>query len=52
MNWLSRYYTETLNQSTDNVDTLRSVIKLVGADSDVSTNAAIVELIGVGLLQA
>ena len=49
---VARYYTETLNQSTDNVDTLRSVIKLVGADSDVSTNAAIVELIGVGLLQA
>ena len=49
---VAEYYTETLNQSTDDVDTLRDVIKLVGADSDVSTNAAIVELIGVGLLQA
>lgn len=49
---VANYYTETLNQSTDDVDTLRDVLKFVGADTDVSTNAAIVELIGVGLLQA
>lgn len=49
---VANYYTEVLHQSTDDVGTLRNVLKLVGADSDVSSDAAIVELIGVGLLQA
>ena len=48
---VAKYYTEELHQSTDDVDTLRDVIKLVGAGSDVSTSSAIVELIGVGLLE-
>jgi hypothetical protein len=47
---VAKYYTEVLNQSTTDRATLASAIAMVKADSDVSTEAAIVTLIGQGLL--
>jgi Ca2+-binding RTX toxin-like protein len=47
---VAKYYTEVLNQSTTDRATLASAISMVKADSDVSTEAAIVTLIGQGLL--
>jgi hypothetical protein len=47
---VAKYYTEVLNQSTTDRTTLASAIAMVKADSDVSNEAAIVTLIGQGLL--
>jgi hypothetical protein len=46
---VAKYYTEVLNQSTTDRATLASAISMVKADSDVSTEAAIVTLVGQGL---
>jgi hypothetical protein len=47
---VAKYYTEVLNQSTDDVATLRSVMKAVSSNTDVSTPDSIATLIGVALL--
>ena len=47
---VSKYYTETLGQSTDDITTLRSVMAAVSNTSDVSSDEAIASLIGVALL--
>jgi hypothetical protein len=47
---VAKYYTDTLNQSTTDLDTLRDVLEVVTASTDVSSNAAIASLIGVALL--
>jgi hypothetical protein len=47
---VAKYYTEVLNQSTTDRATLASAIAMVKAESDVSNEAAIVTLIGQGLL--
>lgn len=47
---VAQYYTETLNQSTTDRATLGYAIAAVGADSDVSTDAAKIALIGQGLM--
>jgi hypothetical protein len=46
---VARYYTEVMDQSATDVATLQSVLKAVG-DVPASTDAALVELIGLGLL--
>lgn len=47
---VAKYYTETMNQSTTDRATLAAAISAVTATSDVSTEAAVVSLIGQGLL--
>lgn len=47
---VAKYYTETLNQSTTDLETLRDVVQSVSSSTDVSTDAAIVQLIGVALM--
>jgi hypothetical protein len=47
---VAKYYTEILNQSTTDLETLRDVIQSVYSSTDVSTDAAIAQLIGVALL--
>jgi hypothetical protein len=47
---VAKYYTEVMNQSTTDLATLRAAISAVTADSSVSSEAAIVTLIGQGLL--
>ena len=47
---VAKYYTDTLNQSTTDLDTLRDVVQSVTSLTDVSTDAAIAQLIGVALL--
>jgi hypothetical protein len=47
---VAKYYTEVMNQSTTDRATLASAIAMVQPDSNVSTEAAIVTLIGQGLL--
>jgi subtilisin-like proprotein convertase family protein len=47
---VAKYYTETLNQSTTDLETLRDVVQSVTSSTDVSTDAAIAQLIGVSLL--
>ena len=47
---VAKYYTETLNQSTTDLETLRDVVQSVSSSTDVSTDAAIAQLIGVALL--
>jgi hypothetical protein len=47
---VAKYYTETLNQSTTDLETLRDVVQSVSNSTDVSTDAAIAKLIGVALL--
>jgi Ca2+-binding RTX toxin-like protein len=47
---VAKYYTEVLNQNTTDRATLASAIAMVKAESDVSNEAAIVTLIGQGLL--
>ena len=47
---VAKYYTETMNQSTTDRATLAAAISAVTASSDVSTDAAVVTLIGLGLL--
>jgi subtilisin-like proprotein convertase family protein len=47
---VAKYYTDTLNQSTTDLETLRDVVQSVTSSTDVSTDAAIAQLIGVALL--
>jgi Ca2+-binding RTX toxin-like protein len=47
---VSKYYTDTLSQSTDDITTLRSVMAAVTNNTDVSSTEAIASLIGVALL--
>jgi hypothetical protein len=47
---VAKYYTETLNQSTTDLETLRDVVQSVSSSTDVGTDAAIAQLIGVALL--
>jgi hypothetical protein len=47
---VAKYYTDTLNQSTTDLETLRDVVQSVTSLTDVSTDAAIAQLIGVALL--
>jgi hypothetical protein len=47
---VAKYYTETLNQSTTDLETLRDVVQSVTSSTDVSSDAAIAQLIGVALL--
>jgi Ca2+-binding RTX toxin-like protein len=47
---VSKYYTDILSQSTDDVATLRSVIEAVNNSTDVSSPDAIATLIGISLL--
>jgi serralysin len=47
---VAKYYTDVLSQSTADVTTLRSVVKLVTDMTEVSSADAIVKLIGVALI--
>lgn len=47
---VAKYYTEVMNQGTTDLQTLRDVITPVNQNSEVSTGADLVTLIGVGLL--
>jgi Ca2+-binding RTX toxin-like protein len=47
---VAKNYTETLNQSTTDMETLRDVVQSVTSSTDVSTDASIAQLIGVALL--
>jgi hypothetical protein len=47
---VAKYYTETLNQSTTDLETLRDVIQPVTQTTNVSTDAVMAQLIGVALM--
>ena len=47
---VAKYYTETLNQSTTDLETLRDVIQPVTQTSNVSSDAVVAQLIGVALM--
>ncbi len=47
---VAKYYTDTMNQSTTDLETLRDVVQSVSSSTDVSSDAAIAQLIGVALL--
>lgn len=47
---VAKYYTDKLNQSTTDLDTLRDVIFSVTESTNVSTDASVAQLIGVSLL--
>lgn len=47
---VAKFYTETMNQATTDLPTLRAAISAVTTSSDVSADAAVVTLIGQGLL--
>lgn len=47
---VAKYYTETLNQSTTDLETLKDVIQPVTQSTDVSTDAVVAQLIGVALM--
>jgi len=47
---VAKYYTEILNQSTTDLETLRDVIHPVTPTTDVSSDVAIAQLIGVALI--
>ena len=47
---VAKYYTDTLNQSTSDLETLRDVMEVVTAATDVSSDTALADLIGVSLL--
>jgi hypothetical protein len=47
---VAKYYTETLNQSTTDLETLRDVIQPVTQSTNVSSDAVVAQLIGVALL--
>ena len=49
---VAKYYTETMDQSTTDLATLRSVLEPVTPMSDVSNEVSLVALVGVGLLDA
>ena len=48
---VARYYTDTLSQSTTDLETLRDVMDVVTPTTDVSSDAAVAELIGLALLK-
>ena len=47
---VAKYYTETLNQSTTDLETLRDVIQPVTQSTDVSSDTLAAQLIGVALM--
>jgi hypothetical protein len=47
---VAKYYTETLNQCTTDLETLRDAIQPVTQSTDVSSDAAVAHLIGIALL--
>ena len=47
---VAKYYTETLNQSTTDLETLRDVIQPVTQTSNVSSDTVVAQLIGVALI--
>ena len=47
---VAKYYTEVLNQSTTDLETLRDVIQPVTQLTDVSTDVVVAQLIGVALI--
>ena len=47
---VAKYYTETLNQSTTDLETLRDVIQPVTQSTNVSSDAVVAQLIGVALM--
>ena len=47
---VAKYYTETLNQSTTDLETLRDVIQPVTQSTDVSSDTVVAQLIGVALI--
>jgi subtilisin-like proprotein convertase family protein len=47
---VAKYYTDTLNQSTTDLETLRDVVQSVTSSTNVSSDEAIAQLIGVALL--
>jgi hypothetical protein len=47
---VAKYYTETLNQSTTDLETLRDVIQPVTQSTNVSSDAVVAQLIGVALV--
>ena len=47
---VARYYTDTLGQSTTDLETLRDVMDVVTATTDVSTDTSVADLIGIALL--
>ena len=47
---VAKYYTEILNQSTTDLETLRDVIQPVTQSTDVSSDAVVAQLVGVALL--
>lgn len=48
---VAKYYTESLNQSTTDLPTLRGVMDVVTASTDVTSDAVVAELIGMALLK-
>lgn len=49
---VSKYYTDVLNQSTDDIVTLQRLMKAVTDTTDVSSSDAIASLIGVTLMES
>jgi hypothetical protein len=47
---VAKYYTEVLNQSTTDLETLRDVIQPVTQSTDVSSDVVVAQLIGVALM--
>jgi hypothetical protein len=47
---VAKYYTEVLNQSTTDLETLRDVIQPVTQSTDVSSDVVVAQLIGVSLM--
>ncbi len=47
---VAKYYTEVLNQSTTDLETLRDAIQPITQSTDVSTDTVIAQLIGVALI--
>ncbi len=47
---VAKYYTEVLNQSTTDLETLKDVIQPVTQSTDVSTDSVLAQLIGVTLM--
>jgi V8-like Glu-specific endopeptidase len=47
---VAKFYTDSMNQSTSDIETLRSIIKIVDQYSDTSNDLAIAKLVGIALL--
>ena len=47
---VAKYYSEVLNQSTTDLETLRDAIQPVSQSTDVGTDAVVAQLIGVSLM--